>query len=61
MNTKDIALRLFWTVVAAAGGALVAAQTLDVEALKAAGFVGLTAAINFITLLARAHLGEPPK
>lgn len=61
MNTNDIALRLFWTVVAAAGGALVAAKTLDVEAVKAAGFVGLTAAINFITLLARAQLGETSK
>ena len=61
MQSKDIALRLFWTIVAAAGGALVASQALDVEAVKAAGFVGLTAAINFITLLARAQLGETPK
>ena len=61
MQSKDIALRLFWTIVAASGGALVAAQALDVEAVKAAGFVGLTAAINFITLLARAQLGETPK
>ena len=61
MHSKDIALRLFWTIVAAAGGALVTAQVLDVAAVKAAGFVGLTAAINFITLLARAQLGETPK
>lgn len=59
MKPRDIALRLFWTVVAASGGALVTAQALDVEAVKAAGFVGLTAAINFITLLARAQLDKP--
>ena len=56
MNGKDIGLRLFWTVGAAAGGALVAAQVLDVAALQAAGMVGLTAAVNFVTLLARSQI-----
>lgn len=61
MNPKEIALRLFWTVVAAGGGALVAANALDVGALKAAAFVALTAAINFVTLLARAQLNQTSK
>jgi len=61
MNMKDIGLRLFWTIVAAGGGALVAANTLDIEAVKAAGFVGLTAAINFITLIARAKVSTSPQ
>ena len=61
MNPKEIALRLFWTVVAAGGGALVAANALDVTAFKAAAFVALTAAINFLTLLARAQLNQASK
>ena len=56
MNVKEVATRLFWTVVAAAGGALVAAQVMDIEAIKLAGMVGLTAAVNFVTLLARSQI-----
>ena len=50
---KAVAQRLAWTVLAAAGGALLAVPTLDVTALRAAGMAGLVAGINAITLIAR--------
>jgi len=60
MTTKDILTRLFWTVLAAAGGALAASQTLDIPAVKAAGMVAATAAINYLTLIARSKAAPLP-
>jgi len=59
MNWKDMGLRLFWTMVAAAGGAVGAVTVLDMDALKAALMVAMMAAVNFVTLVARQQLDKP--
>jgi len=60
MNLRDTAERLVWTVIAAAGGALVGVPVLGVEYWQAAGVAGLSAAVNYLTLLARHHLDALP-
>lgn len=60
MNIKDTIERLFWTVVAAGGGSLIAGPLLGVSAWQAAGVAGLSAAVNFVTILARKRLSVLP-
>jgi hypothetical protein len=60
MNFRDTLERMFWTVVSAAGSSLIAAAVLDVDAGKAAVVAGGTAAINFVTIVARARLAVLP-
>lgn len=53
MSITELLSRLAWTAVAAAGGVIVAAPTLDLSVLQAAGTAGLVAAVNLLTLEAR--------
>ena len=60
MNPKDTLERMFWTVVAAAGSSLAMAALTDVDAWQAAATAGGTAAINFVTIVARKRLSVLP-
>lgn len=62
MNFRDTIERLFWTVVAAAGGALIAPAVFgfDVSALEAAAIAGAGAGVNFVTIVARKRLSVLP-
>ena len=62
MNIKDYAERLVWTVVADMVGALIAPEvfSVNITTLEAAGIAGLSAAVNFVTLLARQRLAVLP-
>lgn len=62
MNIRDTLERLFWTVIAAMGGALIAPEILSVNisTLEAAAIAGLSAAVNFVTLVAREKLAVVP-
>jgi hypothetical protein len=60
-NYRAIATRLVWTFVSAAGGAVGSMVVLDVSAAKAAVFVGLTATVNALTLVARDQLAALPE
>jgi hypothetical protein len=53
MSWKEFAERLFWTCVAAAGGVLLAAASLGLDTLQAAGTAALMAGVNMVTLEAR--------
>lgn len=57
---RDTLERLFWTVVAAGGGSLIAGPLLGVSAWQAAGVAGLSAGVNFVTILARQRLAVLP-
>lgn len=60
MNIRDTAERLVWTVIAAAGGGLIAGPILGVTTWQAAGTAALTAGVNFVTILARKRLAVLP-
>jgi hypothetical protein len=60
MNVKDTLERLWWTVVSAAGGGLLAGPLLSLSVWQAAGVAGLAAAVNFITIVARKRLSVLP-
>lgn len=60
MNLRDTAERLVWTVIAAAGGGLIAGPVLGVTTWQAAGTAALTAAVNFVTIAARKRLTVLP-
>lgn len=62
MTFRDTCERLLWTVVAAASGALIAPAVFDfsVSALQAAAIAGVGAAVNFVTIVARARLAVLP-
>lgn len=60
MNLRDTAERLFWTVVAAFIGNLLAGAVFDVDVVMAAGMAAFTAGANFILLVARARLAALP-
>lgn len=60
MSLRDTLERLVWTVVAASGGALLAGPIVGVSAWQGAALVGLTAAINFVTIVGRARLAVLP-
>lgn len=60
MNARDTLERLLWTVVAAAGGSLAGGLLFDVSAWQAAAIAGLSAAVNFATIVARARLAVLP-
>lgn len=62
MNIPATLERLFWTFVAAAGGALIAPAlfSIDVSALQAALIAGTAAVVNFVTVLARYRLSVLP-
>lgn len=53
MTITELLSRLAWTAIAAAGGVIVAAPTLDLSVLQAAGTAALVAAVNLVTLEAR--------
>lgn len=63
MNFRDTLERLAWTVVAAAGGAIgteeITAKNASTLAVVAV-FAGLTAVVNFVTLLARSKVPALP-
>ena len=60
MNIQDTLERMFWTVVSASLSSVAAASLTDVEAWQAAAVAGGTAAINFITIVARKRLSVLP-
>lgn len=60
MNLRDTAERLVWTVVAAAGGNLIGAALFDYDVWKGAAAAGIGAAVNFVTIVARARLTALP-
>jgi hypothetical protein len=60
MSIKDTLERLVWTVVAAAGAGLLAGPLISVSIWQGAAFAALTAAINFVTIVARARLAVLP-
>lgn len=57
---RDTLERLVWTVVAAAGGGLLAGPLLSVSVWQAAGVAGLSAGVNFLTIVARKRLAVLP-
>lgn len=60
MNARDTLERLLWTFIAAALGNVAAGAIFEVDALQAAGMAGITAAINFVLLVARTRLAVLP-
>lgn len=60
MNIRDTLERFVWTVVAAAGSSVVAAGAFNVDVGTAAAIAGGTAAINFVTIVARQRLSVLP-
>lgn len=60
MNPRDTIERLVWTVLAAAGGALAGVPLFDITAWEAAAIAGLSAGVNFVTIVARARLAVLP-
>lgn len=60
MNIRDTLERMFWTVVSAVCSSAVVAGLTDVEVWIAAAIAGGTAAINFVSIVARARLAALP-
>lgn len=60
MGARELLNRLFWTAVSAAGGVLIAAPALGLDALQAAGTAALIAVVNLLTLEARRRTGQTP-
>lgn len=61
MKLRDTAERLFWTVVAAVTAGLVAGPVVDVSVWQGAVMTALTAAANFVSILARSRLAALPE
>lgn len=60
MKFRDAIERIFWTAVAAAGGAVAGAAIFDVEAWKAAASAACAAAIDAVLVIARWRLSVLP-
>jgi hypothetical protein len=60
MKVRDTLERLFWTIVAAFVGNLLAGAVFDVDVVMAAGMAAFTAGANFVLLVARARLAVLP-
>lgn len=60
MNIPQILERLFWSAVAAGGGALIGVPLLGVEPWQAAGIAALGALVNGLTQIARYRLSVLP-
>lgn len=60
MNLRDLAERLFWTVVAAALTNLGSVGLLDVAAWKAAALAAINGAVTFLLVVARQRLAVLP-
>ena len=59
MNIRDLAERILWTAVQAAGATLMAAAAIEgVEVWHAAAIAGLSGAITTLTTFARTRLGQ---
>lgn len=58
MTIRELLSRLAWTVVAAAGGVIVAAPAVNLDVLQAAATTALIAAVNLATLEARRRLSK---
>lgn len=54
---KDAAERIVWTFIQGFAGALILAQTLDLETLEAAALGGLMAALSAVKAVAAGRLG----
>lgn len=61
MNLRDMAERLFWTLLAAFLGALGVGDLLDISTLDAAITATAAAGVNFLLLVARARLAVLPE
>lgn len=62
MNLKDLAERIVWTFISAAGGTATGAAvfSLDLSVWEVAGLAGLGAVVNLVTLVARDRLAVLP-
>ena len=60
MKFRDAIERIFWTAVAAAGGAVAGAAIFEVEAWKAAASAACAAAIDAVLVVARWRLSVLP-
>lgn len=60
MNLRDLAERLWWTLLAAFLGALGVGDLLDISTLDAAITATAAAGVNFLLLVARARLSVLP-
>lgn len=62
MRPQQVAERIVWTFVAAAGGSLIAPAifSFDVSALEAALIAGTGAVVNAVTIYARHRLSVLP-
>lgn len=60
MNVRDTLERLFWTAASAVGSSVIGAALLEMNTWKTAALAGITAGINFITIVARRRLETLP-
>lgn len=60
MKLRDALERIFWTAVAAAGGAVAGAALFDVETWRAAAMAACAAAVDAVLLIARWRLSVLP-
>jgi len=60
MNLRDTLERLWWTSVAAAIATPLGAEVFDIDVWKAAGVSAFVAAVNFVSVIARARLAVLP-
>jgi len=60
MRWQQVAERIMWTFVAAAGGGLAGGPLLGVSTWQAAGIAGLAAVVNAVTIFARHRLSVLP-
>lgn len=60
MKIRDTIERLFWTVLAAGLGSLAAGPLVGISVWQSAGVTGLTAGVNFLSILARQHTDVLP-
>lgn len=60
MKVAQVAERIVWTFIAAAGGGLLGGPLLGVDVWQAAGVAGLSAVVNAVTIVARKRLSILP-
>lgn len=58
MSIRELVNRLVWTAISAAGGVIIAAPVLGLDAAQAAGTAALIGAVNVLTLEARRQLAK---
>jgi len=58
LHWRTVAIRTFWTAVAAALAGATAVPIVDVESAKAAGMAGLVAAATAVLVVARQAAGH---